>query len=168
MKRIIFLICTLLTIQFCNSQNQQAVTDTSIEGKIQKLFLSMDNFFTDEKGKQTAQNEYYTSYESNTSFYGKKAIVKERKFEISFSLQINSSSLSGADNAKIIYDELKAILISTGRFTFKNETVEGSRTWVYASERNAKYNVPGYTLVLEYYNDARLPSAGLLLTRKKL
>jgi hypothetical protein len=142
--------------------------ETDLQQKVNNLMTSMNNFFANEKGRQTENTQYYTGFETVSLFYGQAGKIKERKFESSISFALGYQQLNGAAEAKEIYEKLKAAFQATGRFTFKSETVEGTRTWIFASETVGNFKVSSFSLVLEYYNDPYSPSVSLLLTKKRL
>lgn len=141
--------------------------EPELETKVRSILASMDQRFADEKAEQTEQNEYYTLYRSRIELYGKKSVLKDRKFEISFRFELGSESLISPDDAKAIYDKLIALFTASNRFRFKPETKEGSRTYIFASENTAGNKVSRYSLVVEYYNTPGLASVSFLITRQK-
>jgi hypothetical protein len=142
--------------------------ETNLQQKINDLMTAMNGFFVNEKGKQVETTQYYTAFETVSLLYGQAGKIKERKFETSISFSLGSQQLNGPAEAKDIYEKLKAAFLATGRFTYKPETVEGSRTWMFASETVGNFKVASFTMVLEYYNDPYSPSVSVLLTKKRL
>lgn len=160
-----------------NGKNETAATpsaakttlyEADLDKKIKEVMTAMDNLFTNEKGTEISQNQYYTEYESRTAVYGQKCKLKDRKFEISLNFTAGPELLSGPEEAKAIYDKLLAVFTGTGRFVFKPEMKEGSRTYVFASENvTKKFSTSRYSLVLEYYNTPGMASVSFLINRKK-
>lgn len=135
-------------------------------GKINSLFAALPNRFANEKGVQKEKTQYYTTYETLSKLYDQTGTLKERTFETSISFSLNAALLDGPDEAKQIYEKLKAAFIATGRCRFNPETIEGSRTWLFASDARNDAIRSQFSLVLEYYADAYNPSVSLLLTAK--
>lgn len=149
-------------------EGKPRLTETDPAKKIRDILASMDKFFADEKNVQLSQTEYYTMYESRTLVYGQKCKLKDRKYEISWNFSAGPEVLSGPEEAKAIYDKLLAAFTGTGRFSFKPEVKEGSRTYVFASELVTKqFTSSRYSLLLEYYNTPGLSSVSFLITRQK-
>ena len=142
-------------------------TEPDLETKIRALLTSMDQFFADEKGEQISKSEYYTEYYSRSLLFGKKSKLKERKYEISYSFNLDKESLPSPDDAKAIYEKLISIFTSTGRFRFNPETKEPSRSWTFGAEIVSGFKTSRYTVLVEYYNTPGLQSVGFLITRQK-
>lgn len=149
------------------SVSAEVPAEPQLEKKIQNLLISMDNLFINEQKKKINTNQYYTEYESLSSLYGKYATVKVRPFETSFSFQVNTEIAGNPANAKALYEKLLSIFKNSGRFSFKQEIKEGTRTYIYAEAINRQPLVIPYTLILEYYSSESFPSVGFLITRKK-
>ncbi|MBL7747511.1 MAG: hypothetical protein JNM19_08815 [Chitinophagaceae bacterium] len=148
--------------------NKPGLVESDPDKKIRDILAAMDNLFANEKGVQLSQNQYYTEYESLTTVYGQKCKLKDRQYEISWNFTAGSQLLSGPEEAKAIYDKLLAVFTGTGRFVFKQEIIEGSRTYIYASEKTVKqFTTSRYSLVLEYYNTPGLASVSFLINRQK-
>ncbi|MBK6936628.1 MAG: hypothetical protein IPH18_06880 [Chitinophagaceae bacterium] len=161
-----------LTINGVRADNVKSVitevpAEPQLEKKILDLLVSMDNFFTSEQKKQINTTQYYTEYESQSSFFGKHGKVKVRPFETSFSYNAGSEITGTPANAKTVYEKLLSFFKNSGRFAFNQEIKEGNRTYIFATASNRKNIVPPYTLILEYYATEGLPSVGFLITRKK-
>jgi len=149
-------------------EGKPRLTEDDLGKKIRDILASMDKFFADEKNVQLSQTQYYTMYESRTLVYGQKCKLKDRKYEISWNFSAGPELLSGPEEAKAIYDKLLAAFSSTGRFSFKPEVKEGSRTSVFASEPVTKqFTSSRYNILLEYYNTPGLASVSFLITRQK-
>ena len=140
------------------------VPEPELETKINRLLQSMNNFFTDELGRETEKTQYYTQYESKTALYGTLSKIKVRTYETGFSFQL--SKIQAPAEARAIYEKLLDIFKRSGKFSFNAEKTEGTRTYVFASALTSKIVKP-FTLVLEYYGDESYPSVGFLITRKK-
>lgn len=145
---------------------QKLPDEPSLDSKILSLLSSMDKFFADQKGKQLSTNQYYTEYESNSTLFGQKMTMKDRQYEASLSFYAGSMTITGPGEAKEIFTKLKAAFTSSGRYIFKPENLEGSRTWIYGGPANASVK-NRYSLILEYYNDTYSPSVSFLLTISK-
>lgn len=144
--------------------------EPELDKKIQSLMAGLSNFFADERSVQIGKNEYYTMYDSRTTFYGIKGKIKDRTFEASFNFNADSPGLSGPDEAKAVYEKLKELFIKTGRFSFNQEIKEGTRTYIFGSENTSgqRWKTASFTLVIEYYSSQETPSVSFLLTSKKL
>jgi hypothetical protein len=140
--------------------------EPDLQGKINNLFAALQNRFAAEKGMQKDKTQYYTTYETVSKFYGQTGTVKERPFETSISFSLNGSQLDGPAEAKQIYEKLKAAFTATGRCRFNPETIEGTRTWLFASDAKNSAAWAKFSLILEYYADGYNPSVSLLLTAK--
>ncbi len=140
--------------------------EPDLQGKINNLFTALQNRFAAEKGMQKDKTQYYTTYETVSKFYGQTGTVKERPFETSISFSLNGQQLDGPEEAKQIYEKLKAAFTATGRCRFNPETIEGSRTWLFASDAKNSAAWAKFSLILEYYADGYNPSVSLLLTAK--
>jgi hypothetical protein len=136
-------------------------------GRINGFFAAMTSGFALEKGPQKEKSQYYTTYHTVSRLYGQTGTIKERTYENSLSFFWGSEQLDGPAEAKQIYEKLKAAFAATGRCRFNPETVEGSRTWFYASDANNTAAFAKFTLIVEYYNDAYNPSVSFLLTAKR-
>lgn len=144
------------------------LTEPDLDKKIREVLASMDNQFADEKGTTLSQNQYYTEYESHTTVYGQKCKLKDRQFEISWNFTAGQELLTDGEEAKAIYNKLLAVFTGTGRFAFRPETKESSRTYLFASENvTKKFSSSRYSLVLEYYNTPGSASVSFLITRQK-
>jgi hypothetical protein len=141
--------------------------EPDLQGKINSLFTALQGLFVSEKGAQKETTQYYTTYHSVSRLYGQTGTVKERPFETSISFSLYGGQLDGPAEAKQLYEKLKAAFTATGRCRFNPETVEGSRTWLFANDANNTAVRSKFSLVLEYYNDAYNPSVSFLLTGKK-
>jgi hypothetical protein len=145
----------------------QAAGEPGLDEKIKLLLQDMDQLFAQEKLKEVNKTAYYTLYESRSAILGVKGNIKDREFEVSFSLQKGYPGTSGPADARKIYEQFKTIFTNSGKFLFKEEVKEGSRTWVYGYDAISKPWAIRYTLVLEYYDSPTTASVGFLLTRKK-
>lgn len=140
--------------------------EANLQGKINQLFAALPARFATEKGMQKEKTQYYTTYETVSKFYGQTGTVKERTYEISISFSLNGLQLDGPEEAKQIYEKLKAAFAATGRCRFNPETKEGTRTWLFAMDANNNAASSKFSLVLEYYADGYNPSVSFLLTAK--
>ncbi len=138
--------------------------EPGLDEKIKLLLKDMDQLFANEKLQEIKKTDYYTQYESRSNILGVKGNIKDRKFEVSFSLQ---KGCPGPADARKIYEQLKIIFTNSGRFLFKAEVKEGSRTSVYGYDAISKPWATQYTILLEYYDSPTTASAGFLLTRRK-
>lgn len=140
--------------------------ETDLQGKVNNLFAALQGRFAAEKGLQKEKTQYYTTYETVSKLFGQTGTVKERTYETSISFSLNGQQLDGPDEAKQIYEKLKAAFTATGRCRFNPETIEGTRTWLFAMDANNNAVKSKFSLVLEYYADGYNPSVSLLLTAK--
>jgi hypothetical protein len=142
----------------------QAAGEPGLDEKIKLLLQDMDKLFAQEKLQEINKTDYYTQYESRSAILGVKGNIKDRKFEVSFSLQ---KGYPGPADARKIYEQLKTIFTNSGKFLFKEEVKEGSRTSVYGYDAISKPWATQYTILLEYYDSPTTASVGFLLTRRK-
>jgi hypothetical protein len=149
------------------SSKTNVPAETDLNKRITELLLSMDNNFDGEKVKLINTTQYYTEYESQYRLYGKPATVKFRPFETSFRWTLGQQQPESPEEAKRVFEQLKATFGASGRFAFKTETREGSRTWLYASELGQKGAYPQFNLVLEYYDAPNNFSVAFLLTKRR-
>jgi hypothetical protein len=141
--------------------------EPDLQGKINNLFTALQGRFASEKGAIKETTQYYTTYHTISRFYGQTGKIKERPFETSISFSLDGGLLDGPAEAKLIYEKIKAAFTATGRCRFNPETVEGNRTWQFASDAGNNAVWSKFTLVMEYYNDAYNPSVSFLLTGKR-
>lgn len=141
--------------------------EADLQGSINSLFAMLPDFFASNKGELESTTEYYSTYKTKSRLFGQTGEIKERKFETSIRFSLNGGQLDGPAEAKQVYEKLKAAFTATNRCRFNPEKVEGSRTWLYASDAANNAIHSKFSLVLEYYNDPYNPSVGFLLTAKR-
>lgn len=143
--------------------------EPELDKKIQSLMAGLPNSFAEEKNVQTSKTEYYTLYDSRTTFYGLKGKIKDRTFEASFSFSANYPNLSGPDEAKSVYEKLKELFYKTGRFSFNQEIKEGTRTYIFGAENisGQKWKTSSFSVLIEYYSSEATPSVSFLLVTNK-
>lgn len=140
--------------------------EPDLNTRIKELIASMEKGFAGEKAKLLNTTQYYTEYESNYRLHGFTGKAKFRTYEQSFSWNLGSTLLDSPDEAKQLFEKIKAAFIASGKFLLKPETKEGSRTWLYAYVPGKNGGISQYSLLLEYYSDPYTFSVSFLLTKK--
>lgn len=142
--------------------------EPELEQKIRAILSSMDQHFESEKGAETGNsNTYYTEYFTKTTLWGLTGKVKVRKFETSIYFSADYRVLKNGEEALQLYEKLKTIFLSTGRFQLNAENAEASRKSVMGIQSGRTTTRSAWSIVIDCYTSPGNPSAGFLLIRKK-